>query len=203
MDWGDLDKICRKKPEECRSLTLRKPFSYKDVKSSSSRRLTSKNQSNRIPVNNGVSKSSRRLIRVKRTGVNGRKGVPKCATLATSLSTSHTCKYTKSGVYASSASNSSKKYSSHRPTPSIQLSSVSGGMGVPKYTTPATSLSTNTAHVVTRDHSDASEIGDTGKKKRFHIQQNSDEDSGEETDNSGEESVIRQVRYLWQVYFLL
>jgi len=69
-------------------------------------------------------------------------------------------------------------------------------MGVPKYTTPATSLSTNTAHVVTRDHSDASEIGDIREKKRFHIQLDSDEDSGEE-------SVVRQVRYLWQVYFLL
>lgn len=66
----------------------------------------------------------------------------------------------------------------------------------PPHTTPATSLSTNTAHVVTRDHSDASEIGDIREKKRFHIQLDSDEDSGEE-------SVVRQVRYLWQVYFLL
>ena len=69
-------------------------------------------------------------------------------------------------------------------------------MGVPEYTTPVTSLSTNTAHVVTRDHSDASEIGDIGKKKRLHIQLDSDE-------GSGKESVSRQVRYLWQVYFLL
>lgn len=69
MDWGDLAKICRKKPKEIRSLTLRIPFSYKESKTSSSRLLTFKN-SIRISVNYGVSKSSRRLI-LKRSTVTG------------------------------------------------------------------------------------------------------------------------------------
>lgn len=71
MDWGDLAKICRKKPKEIRSLTLRIPFSYKESKTSSSRQLTFKNHSSQISIY-GVSKSSRRPI-LKRTAVTGNK----------------------------------------------------------------------------------------------------------------------------------
>ena len=65
MDWG-YGLEFPKKPEECRSLTLRTPFSYKESKTSSSRQLTSKN-SIRISA-----KSSRRPI-LKRTAVIGNK----------------------------------------------------------------------------------------------------------------------------------
>lgn len=66
--------------------------------------------------------------------------------------------------------------------------SCKGRPAAPSNITPATTISTNTVVVVTRDQSE--------KKKRFHIQPDSDEDSEEEV-------VSPQVSscYWWQVYF--
>ena len=76
--------------------------------------------------------------------------------------------------------------------------SCKGRPAAPPNLTPATSISTNTVVVVTRDKSDASKTRDIRKKKQSHIQLDNDEDLEEEVVSSQVSSC-----YWCQEYFAL